>query len=209
MVLIDGFRNCRCWHRLCVYLFYIIKAFTLIARTLFDSIDENLYPESTVWLRNHPKQTKIIDNVDRFGWYFVGIIALISIFKVFGDPKHQYFIMKMDKLSRDEVINIINDNDNKRRLTKLNASPNDLLSPIVDNNHRHHKRSKHRRKSSIKSSVIASHGGELVVEVEEDDVASGVHSSLITDGTSLNASGLSNEYGGFQYGHRTLLKMDL
>ena len=134
MIMIDGFRNCRCWHRLIIYLFFIIKSFTSIARTFFDWIDENLYPESTVWLEDNPKQTKIIDNVDRFGWFFVGIISLISFIKTLNDPKHQYFIMKMERLSRDEVINIIN---NKDKINFIN--PFSAMSYIhVDIHHIHY-----------------------------------------------------------------------
>ena len=228
MVLIDGFRNARCWHRLGVYTIYVFKSFTLMARTMFDYIDENLYPESISWLKNHPKQTKIIDNVDRFGWYFVGGIAFISLLQVLLDPNHQYFIFNQERLSRDEIFN--NNNNKKMFINHLHNSP--IISPMIKPLSTHRKSSiKYQGSSgsSIGSSMISSHGGAsgggggdrgigggLVIEVEPDeyDTMSNVNNhSITTDvttGSTMNASGLSNnnEYGGYQYGYKILLKID-
>ncbi len=187
MIFLDGFRNARCWHRFFVYGVYIFKSITLVLRTVFDWIDTTLYPETKDWFISHPKQTHIIDNIDRFGWYFVGGIALISIINVLYDPQHQYFIMSTESVCREE-------GRQKNKSGMLNQSQPGL-TPIIN-----------QRKTTFGASVgglsmIGSSGG-LVIEVEtDDDITSGVHHSLVTDAAStLNSS---------EIGYRTLLKMDL
>eukprot|EP01084_Bolivina_argentea_P159592 277932_1 len=189
MVLIDGFRNARWWHRFVVYCVFIFKSITLIARTIFDWVDSEFYPESKNWFKSNPKQTQIIDNINRFAWFFIGIISLISMFHVLYDPSHQCFAMCVEKLSRNDGL--------KSLSSKLFFNQ----SPGMSGMHTPNSHNQYRRKltnNNTGNSLVQSTGG-LTIEVERDDDASSVNHSLATNITNV----------GSDHGYKTLLKMDL